>query len=335
MHPPPKDCDRLMQQMWLMGHPGAWAKSSGDLSYVLKQVKEFANHVASSAKAKPDAPPNPGSKDTGKVHVHFSPPCAGFSGPPQGEQESAHSPSAEKPKESPKQEQDVTSIADVIGRIGKAVVDELEATDNIHAATSCNGKEGSPKRGGGQTVEGDVASGVADLFSIASSVVSGVTVALKNMDDTQEAEDDSRDDKMQFKSNDRVLNGADSVAVSAKMPSVAGAATVNPGYGTEAPPSLEIPQVEDASDSGDWSVVGDDEPHVKRDENEADKSVSSTEPLSPVLLAKYDTELFQLHELGKILIFNSHRTTLRLHVHKLDLFPLKRHTRFPRRPQEH
>lgn len=192
----------------------------------------------------------------------------------------------------------MTSIADVIGRIGKAVVDELEAADNVRAATSCNGKESSPKRGGGQTVEGDVASGVADLFSIASSVVSGVTVALKNMDDAQEAEDDSRDDKMQFKSNDRVLNGADGIAASSEMPSVAGAATMNPGNSTKAPPSLEIPQVEDVSDSGDWSVVSDEEPHAKRDENEADKSVSSTEPLSPVLLAKYDTELFQLHELG-------------------------------------
>ena len=83
---------------------------------------------------------------------------------------------------------------------------------------------------------------------------------------------------------------------------------------------LEEPEVEDASED-EWSVVEDDKAkaaptadapivHVhgsepcqgfslsNSKEEEADQSLASTEPLSPVLLAKWDTELHQLHELG-------------------------------------
>lgn len=84
--------------------------------------------------------------------------------------------------------------------------------------------------------------------------------------------------------------------------------------------------MEDVSDGEDeWSIISDDKTQVKHDEDiaraaemvgsalfnsdtdkntatkEADKtdrSVSSLEPISPFVLAKWDTELIQLHELG-------------------------------------
>jgi hypothetical protein len=58
------------------------------------------------------------------------------------------------------------------------------------------------------------------------------------------------------------------------------------------------PKTEEAED--DWSVVSDEKSKAKEVvmEEETDKSVTSVEPISPVVLAKWDAELKQLHELG-------------------------------------
>jgi hypothetical protein len=61
---------------------------------------------------------------------------------------------------------------------------------------------------------------------------------------------------------------------------------------------VEKPKTEEAED--DWSVVSDEKSKTKEvaTEEETDKSVTSVEPISPVVLAKWDAELKQLHELG-------------------------------------
>ena len=76
---------------------------------------------------------------------------------------------------------------------------------------------------------------------------------------------------------------------------------------------VEVPKVEDASDGEDESFVemhkvedasgGEDEWSVVDDEDEKPKpngakSQSISWALSPVVLAKWDTELHQLHEMG-------------------------------------
>lgn len=59
---------------------------------------------------------------------------------------------------------------------------------------------------------------------------------------------------------------------------------------------IEIPKVEDASDGeDDWSVLSDNGEMVKHN---GEKSRSTATVISPVVLAKWDTELHQLHEMG-------------------------------------
>jgi len=57
---------------------------------------------------------------------------------------------------------------------------------------------------------------------------------------------------------------------------------------------VDVPKVEDATSDGedDWSVLSDG------DGGKGEKNQYATSALSPVVLAKWDTELHQLHELG-------------------------------------
>ena len=57
---------------------------------------------------------------------------------------------------------------------------------------------------------------------------------------------------------------------------------------------VDVPKVEDATSDGedDWSVLSDG------DGGKGEKNHYATSALSPVVLAKWDTELHQLHELG-------------------------------------
>jgi len=204
------------------------------------------------------------------------------------------------------------SIAEAIGRtldvcveeIEKAIADGVKEMDNVGAASSCSGKD-IPL-----FCEEDAATAAADAFSFASSMVSHVAEVLEKMDDAKKAAGASHDDTMESKSNGSLLNEADAAASTGVPSLVAGATVLELDDGNEETTSLEVPKVEDVSDSEDWSVVSDDKVQVKHGdgiahaENEADASVSSNEPLSPVVLAKWDTELVQLHQLGKILILN-------------------------------
>merc|ERR1712176_1698582 len=82
--------------------------------------------------------------------------------------------------------------------------------------------------------------------------------------------------------------------------------TVNSDRDVSTRSSDEV-EVEDvASDDEEWSIVSDKKARAKdaatvgtlNVEEEKDLSILGTEPLSPVLTAKWDTELRQLHGLG-------------------------------------
>lgn len=104
-----------------------------------------------------------------------------------------------------------------------------------------------------------------DAFSVASSMVSNMTDILKKMDESKKV--DSSSQTVVSQSNDDA--NKDGIVVEKEQ-------------------SIELPKVEDVLSDGEdeWSVVEDDDK----------ASVSSV--LSPVVLAKWDTELKQMHELG-------------------------------------
>mmetsp|Transcript_8386 Transcript_8386/g.18124 ORF Transcript_8386/g.18124 Transcript_8386/m.18124 type:complete len:681 (+) Transcript_8386:97-2139(+) len=199
------------------------------------------------------------------------------------------------------------SIAEAIGRtldvcvqaIEEAMVDELQEVGKVCDAGH---KKTPPKSPDSKaTADEDVAAAAAvaaDAFSVASSMVSSMSDILKKIDDAKKLDDGSRVDLLE-------TNDADDVVASIDVPSVVTGATILKSEdGTEK--QVEMPKVEDASEGEDeWSVISDDKVNTKQDEimarkenDNSDRSLLSTEPLSPFLLAKWDTELIQLHELG-------------------------------------
>ncbi len=114
------------------------------------------------------------------------------------------------------------------------------------------------------------AAACVDTFSVASSIISSMTEIINKDLDTAAA----------------TANGVPS--------EVTGVKSFKSDDCIEQKKGFEMPIVEDVTNEEDgWSVVDDD------DDDEqvvSDKSVSST--LSPVVLAKWDSELQQLHEMG-------------------------------------
>merc|ERR1711862_610965 len=111
-----------------------------------------------------------------------------------------------------------------------------------------------------------MAATASDVFSVASSVFTGVSKVLEAVEDAKK--DLGRDASFQ---------------------------------------SVDGVKAEDvASDDEEWSIVSDKKAQAKdaatvgtlNFEEEKDASILGTEPLSPVLTAKWDTELRQLHGLG-------------------------------------
>ena len=124
----------------------------------------------------------------------------------------------------------------------------------------------------------------SDAFSVASLMASSMTEILKRMDE----------EKVIPQLSDHA--GCD-FAASTSVPSVVTGATILKSEDDTEKEKVvvEMPKVEDASDGEDeWSVKDDD----KEKSEVSDKSAFSVDPISHVVLAKWDTELRQLHELG-------------------------------------
>merc|ERR1711862_70174 len=116
------------------------------------------------------------------------------------------------------------------------------------------------------SAEDAMAATASDVFSVASSVLTGVSKVLEAVEDAKKDSD-----------GDASFQSVDGV------------------------------KVEDfASDDEEWSIVSDKKSRAKdaatvgtlNVEEEKDLSILGTEPLSPVLTAKWDTELRRLHGLG-------------------------------------
>mmetsp|Transcript_16848 Transcript_16848/g.30588 ORF Transcript_16848/g.30588 Transcript_16848/m.30588 type:complete len:656 (-) Transcript_16848:108-2075(-) len=280
-------------------------KTAEDVASPLKEAQEYANVEAAESESPPTTKP-----ETPTV------------------EEAPGSPAASHDESFFSDADGNGSIAEAIGRtldvcvqaIEEAMADGLEEMEKVGAAASCSGKESPQKSSDSKTkVDDDLVAAAAvavDAFSVASSMVSSMTDILKKMDDAKKADDASHAVLLQS-------NGADDAAASTSVPSVVTGATILKSEdGIEKKNSFEMPTFEDVIDGeDDWSVISDDKVQVKHDEDiargaemidsalfnsdistggkvETDKSVSSVEPISPVVLAKWDTELVQLHELG-------------------------------------
>lgn len=188
----------------------------------------------------------------------------------------------------------------------EAMVDEAKEIEKP-------GTSGSP--GNEASVNEDVAAAAAlaaDAFSVASSMVSDI------LKETGLGADVGKGSGVISRSN------VDDEDASESAPSaVTGATILKAEDGSEnakeaGASGAEAVKVDDVSESEDeWSVVGDEKVPVKspdsggdntgtdakateEEEDNADRSLSSLEPLSPVVVAKWDTELVQLHELGEL-----------------------------------
>lgn len=158
-----------------------------------------------------------------------------------------------------------------VAAIEDAMAEELEKVDAVFGADKAKPQKPYASKTS------------SDAFSVASSMASSMTEILKNMEE---------------KVVPQLSDHAGGVFVaSASVPAViTGATILKSEDGTEkGKVVVEMHKVEDASDGEDeWSVIDDD-----KDKSEvSDKSALSVEPISPVVLAKWDTELRQLHELG-------------------------------------
>mmetsp|Transcript_33181 Transcript_33181/g.56378 ORF Transcript_33181/g.56378 Transcript_33181/m.56378 type:complete len:1100 (+) Transcript_33181:411-3710(+) len=185
--------------------------------------------------------------------------------------------------------------------------------------TSSNGKEEAADEEAADEevavadIAADAAAAATDAFSIDSSMVSSMSDILKKMDDK----------KTESGLMDSGASHDDAAAASTGVPSVVTGATILrsvDGVAEGKDGSLDgmsrvDGEAEDAASDGDsdWSVISDDKVLVKNDDDgtgggeEMMEFVDTTTkkfaedkvaPFSPFVLAKWDTELVQLHELG-------------------------------------
>jgi len=291
------DRDRQMQQRWLRRHlskshglgthssppcPGFWRPSENAEAGANTEQRNPVEAAIGFLKAMDPAI----AQSLKDVEIHVSPPCQGVSkaAKPKAEEPvpegstpaEARKPDAEE-EESVKTEQnsgtgdskddsffsdaDGNSIAEVIGKTLDVCVQAME--EAMQDAMLDDAMQKSSK-----DVAAAAAVAAADAFSVASSIAE----ELKNSVE---------------------LN---SVNASSQTAYAAAKEAKDEGLKTE----------EQSNTEDDWSVVTDEnevaetkkkvEKIVK--EEESDKSVTSVEPISAVVLAKWDTELKQLHELG-------------------------------------
>ena len=164
-----------------------------------------------------------------------------------------------------------------------AIEDAMDDVQRVNAGLEGSNKEKSDSK---TSVGDDVAAAAAiavDTFSVASSMVSSMTDILKKMDDAA-------------KKGEEVMSESNVTddAASTNVPSMVTGAT------KEKEDETESLKVEDASDEEDeWSILSDGHVQTKPDFSSLkseDEPLSSV--LSPVVLAKWDTELHQLHDQG-------------------------------------
>mmetsp|Transcript_3266 Transcript_3266/g.6265 ORF Transcript_3266/g.6265 Transcript_3266/m.6265 type:complete len:714 (-) Transcript_3266:712-2853(-) len=292
-------------------------KTSEDATASLKEVTE-----AHSGQV--ELQPKRLDREVEKLQESFTSESAGMDSLPTPKTET---PSVEKSPGSPAASHDESflsdadgngSIAEAIGRtldvcvhaMEEAMTAEMKEFEKVGAT----GHKESPQKTSDSKTTMDVdvaavATVAADAFSVASSMVTSMSDILKKMEDTKKPDDGSGVAPLQA---NPWVNSGDDAAAFADVPSVVTGGTVLKSEDdAKKEKHVEIPKVEDVSDEEDeWSVISDDKvqakhdedfgtkANAKKDEQDTDRSVSSVEPISPFVLAKWDSELFQMHQLG-------------------------------------
>merc|ERR1711862_1058395 len=197
-------------------------------------------------------------EDVGKSETVSKP-----AGNPTAEETAKSSAAEEHPSSPASSSRNDSFVDDTEGSLAGAIGRTLDVCVQAIEEAVVDGNQ--PTAG---SAEDAVAATASDVFSVASSVFTGVSKVLEAVEDANK--DTDRD--ASFQSADEV-------------------------------------KVEDvASDDEEWSIVSDEKEKARAKdagivgtlnvEEEKDLSILGTEPLSPVLTAKWDTELRQLHGLG-------------------------------------
>lgn len=283
------DRDRNMQQRWLRKH----LSNSHVHSHSSPACEGFRRPSNAEAEGKSEEQNpveaaigflktlNPAIAQSLKdVEIHVSPPCQGFSHAAKPKSE-AQAPKEGTPTEACKPDDEDESIKTehksgssdskddsfFSDADGNSIAEVIGKTLDICVQAMEDAMIDDAVQKSSKDVADTAAAAAADAFSVASSIAD----ALKNSSELNSVNASSQTDDVTAK------DGKD-----------------------------EELKVEEQSNTGDdWSVVTDENEMVetkKEDDEikkeESDKSVTSVEPISAVVLAKWDTELKQLHELG-------------------------------------
>ena len=318
------DIDTRMQPKWIMHQLVKSAQASKSIANLIKSLEESAKAAMNSkaaAACKTESEPTKNDADgkaeaasirnemEDKVEVHTDSSEAGIEMESKKPTDDSDAPNSvdehgeeSKTPQSPKSKDESFlsdaeghgAIAEVIGRTLDVCVQAMEDVldDEVDQIKNIDQKDIAA-----------IASAAADTYSVGSSIISSVTDLLKKIDDSK---------------------GTLVSDMPADVPStVSGATILKSVEGTNTINGVDAVEVEDDSvESDSWSVIDD-----KKDKDEfagaaemigsflynsgvmscAEKGEPkeapteegiSVEPLSPVVLAKWDEELKQLNELG-------------------------------------
>jgi hypothetical protein len=308
--------DRQMQKRWLKKQlnnsnkvPGhvvdMWSGANGNLADFLKKVQESGATIetatvyassppkesapASEAKTSEEPSPDNMDADATEPSKETQKPVEAESVPPAEPKEDMESVKTEPRSPSASNDESFLtdadgSIAEAIGRtldVCVAAIEEAMVDVAKDASVSTeNNKAESP-----ESQKDDADAAVVDTFSVASSLASSMTEVLKKMEEAKVADAASQTAASQpSDAPDASSSGVPSMVTGASI-----VKSVNSGEKEE---DVEMVAAEEVSED-EWSVVEEGKGDNKKDD---DQSVLSE--LSPILLAKWDTELHQLHELG-------------------------------------
>mmetsp|Transcript_17984 Transcript_17984/g.41963 ORF Transcript_17984/g.41963 Transcript_17984/m.41963 type:complete len:590 (+) Transcript_17984:246-2015(+) len=255
---------------------GMWHRTNGDLVEFLKNIQEQTGTLIESAEII-QIPKDEGTKKTEESDAKVQ----------DVNLAAARSPTVAEKKKPPVQAGGAADsfLDDAEGSIAEAIGKTLDVC--MQAIEDAADKSTAGGDGKMPTINIKKIDAItSDALSIASSAITGVTEALQQMEEV----------------NRDVVSASTEPSTSAVAPG---------SKSDERKASAKVGDIlSDDEESEQWSIVSDDKARAKnaaeivrdfsllKEEQEEDVSILSVEPLSPVLVAKWDEELRQLRELG-------------------------------------
>lgn len=254
---------------------GMWHRTNGDLVEFLKNIQEQTGTLIESAEVI-QIPKDEGTKNTEESDAKVQDVNL-------ANDRAARSPTEAEKKKTPVQAGGAAGTSfldDAEGSIAEAIGKTLDVC--MQAIEDAADKSTTGGDGKMPTINVKKIDAItSDALSIASSAITGVTEALQQMEEV------NRD-----------------VVSASTEPSII---AVAPGSKSdEKKASAKVGDILSDEGSEQWSIVSDDKARAENADEivrdfsllEEDVSILSVEPLSPVLVAKWDEELLQLRELG-------------------------------------